>query len=254
MFLPSHGTPYDLRFGLFGIPVTVSPFFWVMAVLLGFSWLSREPGGPANLVAWVLCVFVSIILHEFGHALTMRAFGHYPEVVLHHFGGYATYRGHETAGRSLIISAAGPAAQIVVFLAILIGACVWMGVNPGVLFESPRYLLASHYLVAEGLASAGLFESNTPVYALVDSMLFVNLIWPLFNLLPVIPLDGGRILASGLELMKVKRAEEWAQRVGVVVAILGAIFFLFQGMFLAGAMFAYMAMANYLALKGESFG
>ena len=250
MFLPSRGTPYDLRFALFGIPVTVSPFFWVTAMLLGFHWLSLEPGGPANLLAWVLCVFVSLILHEFGHALTMRAFGHRPEVVLHHFGGYATYRGRETAGRSLLITMAGPGVQLLLFVALTIGASLMLGINPAILL-SPSNLFVAPWFVGESFSQAGFFDAGTPLYAITVSLLWINLIWPLFNLLPVLPLDGGRILASVLELSRVRRAEMWAQRVGVVLGTLVAVYFLFNGAFLIGAMFAFMAMANYQALQGE---
>ena len=62
----------DLNFQLFGIPVRVHPLFWLIAVLLG---ISGDPQ-PAEILLWVVAVFVSILVHELGHALTMRAFGH----------------------------------------------------------------------------------------------------------------------------------------------------------------------------------
>lgn len=229
LFLPTRGTPYDLRFSLFGIPVTITPFFWVVAAILGWHWLSVEPGGPANLIAWVLCVFVSILVHEFGHALTMRAFGHHPEVVLHHFGGYATYRGRETPGRSLLISAAGPAAQFVIFIA-MVGLTVWLRTTG----REP--------------------EHGTPLSTIQRSLVEINLFWPLLNLLPVFPLDGGRMLGAVFSLAGLRRANEWTLRVGVFVGALVAVLFLVMlGNFLMGAMFAFMAMDNYQTLKGQRF-
>jgi stage IV sporulation protein FB len=230
MFLPIRGTGYDLRFSLFGIPVTVSPFFWVTAALLGWPLLIGETGGPANLIAWMLSVFVSILVHEFGHALTMRAFGHDPEVVLHHFGGYAMYRGRETPFRSLLISTAGPAIQLVLFAG-LFGFTLWLR-------DTGR-----------------LPERGTPLDALLDSMLQINLFWPLLNMLPVLPLDGGRMLHAILQLFGVRSAEDWALRVGVFVGVVAAVLFLvFLNAFLAGAMFAFMAMENYRSLKGQRHG
>lgn len=251
MFLPSRGTAYDLRFALFGIPVTVSPFFWVVAFLLGFRWISAEPGGPVNVVGWILCMFLSLLLHEFGHALTMRAFGHRPEVVLHHFGGYATYGGRETPGRSLLISAAGPGAQLVFFVALVVAGCLWTGIPVGAGL-APRNWLIVGYAIAGAMVDGGLFEKNTPLYVMTISAFSINLIWPIFNMLPVLPLDGGRMLSSTLALSRVRRPEMWAHRVGLGVAVVAAVFFLvvFQA-FIAGAMFAYMAMANYQALQGE---
>ena len=229
MFLPTRGTPYDLRFSLFGIPVTISPFFWVTAALLGFGWLHVEPGGPANLIAWMVCVLVSLLLHEFGHAFTMRAFGHSPEIVLHHFGGYATYRGRETPGRSLLISAAGPAVQLVLWAILLFGVVPW-------------------------LRGAGQFpEVGTPLFAALISMLQINLYWPLLNLVPVLPLDGGKILHAILALAGLRDASDWAVKVSVVVGVIAAAGFLFLNSFIIGAMFAFMAIENYQTLKRERF-
>jgi len=233
MFFPTRGTPYDLRFSLFGIPVTIAPFFWVMAVILGFGWLQVEPGGPANLVAWIVCVLVSILIHEFGHALTMRAFGHRPEVVLHHFGGYATYRGRvqETPWKSLLISMAGPGVQIILW------AILFFGIEP--------WLKATDRMPAFG----------TPLYTMLWSMLSINLIWPIINLIPVLPLDGGRILWALFAMAGVRNAVDWTLRVSIVAGVGFAVaFLLLLGSFLAGAMFAFMAMDNYQTLKGQRFG
>jgi len=232
MFFPTRGTPYDLRFSLFGIPVTITPFFWVMAGILGFSWLKVEPGGPANLVAWMLCVLVSILLHEFGHALTMRAFGHRPEVVLHHFGGYATYRGRaqETPWKSLLITMAGPGVQLVLWAILFFGVVPWLK------------------------ATGRMPQSGTPLDAVLVSLLYINLFWPIINLIPVLPLDGGRILWALLAMAGARNAVDWTMRVSVVVGVgFAVVCLLMLGSFLAGAMFAFMAMDNYQSLKGQRF-
>jgi membrane-associated protease RseP (regulator of RpoE activity) len=227
LFLPTRGTPYDLRFSLFGIPVTVTPFFWVVAAILGWDWLSV---GPANLLAWVLCVFVSILVHEFGHAFTMRGFGHDPEVVLHHFGGYATFRGRETPGKSLLISAAGPGVQLALWAVLEFAAIPWLA------------------------RSGQLPEHGTPLYTVLVSMRWINFSWAILNLLPVFPLDGGRMLGAVFALVGLRRANEWTLRVGVFVGTLIAVLFLVMlGNFLMGAMFAFMAMENYQMLKGQRF-
>lgn len=253
MFLPTRGTAYDLRFSLFGIPVTVSPFFWVTAALLGWVWLSVEPGGPANLITWVLCVFLSILLHEFGHALTMQAFGHDPEVVLHHFGGYATYRGRETPWRSLLITAAGPGIQLFLFAILVIASFLFLKVSFSTLL-SAELLLNLPSAIAGQFVHDQHFEFGTPLYVMVQSLLWINIVWPLFNLLPVLPLDGGRILWALLALAGIRSANDIALKTSVVVGIAGAAYFLLSGHFIAGAFFAFMAMDNYQTLKGEKFG
>src|SRR5262245_1781127 len=93
-------TPFDLRFAVFGIPVRVHPFFWLFSALLG--WDARDPN---RMFLWIACVFVSILVHELGHALTALWFGWPPEIVLYSFGGYAAYNPtwNYTTGRRVLV-------------------------------------------------------------------------------------------------------------------------------------------------------
>ena len=79
-------TEYDWNFQIFGIPCRVHPFFWLLAVMLGIRGNSSQ-----GILIWVSVVFVSILVHELGHAFTIRYFGWSPRVVLHSFGGLAIY-------------------------------------------------------------------------------------------------------------------------------------------------------------------
>ena len=60
-----------LRFRLFDIPVVVRPSFLLIAAIIGFSWASQ----PSRALIWIGVIFVSILIHELGHALTARGFG-----------------------------------------------------------------------------------------------------------------------------------------------------------------------------------
>jgi len=77
-------TQWDLRFRLLGFDVQVHPLFWLMALLFGISWQA-----PLLILLWVVVVFVSILLHELGHALALRAFGHDAAIALYLGGGLA---------------------------------------------------------------------------------------------------------------------------------------------------------------------
>ena len=98
---------YDLNFSLLGIPVRVHPLFWLVAVLLGI----RGNEDPVPILIWVGVVFVSILVHELGHALTARWYGWEPWITLHSFGGLASYRPtfHDPTSR-IVITLAGPGA------------------------------------------------------------------------------------------------------------------------------------------------
>lgn len=106
-------TRYDLRFSVLGIPVRVHPMFWLVGALLGSG-----AGPQLGVIAiWIGCLFVSILVHELGHALAARSFGWPPDIVLHGFGGFARYSpgfGY-TRRRAIWISFAGPLAGFGLF-------------------------------------------------------------------------------------------------------------------------------------------
>jgi len=58
---------------MLGTNVRVHPSFWIVSALLGWSWFTDE--GFPYLLLWILCVFVSLLVHEFGHILMARCFG-----------------------------------------------------------------------------------------------------------------------------------------------------------------------------------
>lgn len=153
-------------FRLFGVPIRVEWYFWLMACVL-------FPAGFANLprlAIWVGCVFISIVVHELGHALAARRFGLSPFVVLYGMGGLTYSPGAERLGRGqrIVLSLAGPAAGF------LLAGVVWLG----------------------GFALSA--ASPAAPRLLVDFLLFINIHWTLLNLLPVPPLDGGQVLAHAL--------------------------------------------------------
>src|SRR5437763_16152398 len=98
-----------LNFRVGPFPVTVYPWFFLSAVLLGgnfgFGW---------QMAAWILVVFVSVLVHEIGHAIVGRAFGGRPEIQLQAFGGvtFPQFRERPGPGRQFILSVAGPIAGL----------------------------------------------------------------------------------------------------------------------------------------------
>src|SRR5262245_61282247 len=99
-------TQADLHFRLFGIPVRIQPFFWVSSLLLGMG------AGPADLprtFVLVVFLFISILVHERGHATMQSVFGGHPRITLYGFGGLASCNDCDrTPWRQILISLAGP--------------------------------------------------------------------------------------------------------------------------------------------------
>jgi len=223
MFGSVEPTPFDLRFSLFGIPVRVHPFFWLVALATGW-----RPGNLAAVATWVACVFVSILVHELGHALTAQHFGWGPHIVLHAFGGYASYVptwGHNTP-RSVLVTAAGPGAGFVLYAAVLLVE-TWM-------FNWGYYLPEAHH-------------NAEMVFAFLK---FINLWWGLVNLLPVLPLDGGQIARDLLVHWRPYDGLSIAQKLSVLVGAALAYYFFQEGRTYAAILFAVLAFESLQPLLG----
>ena len=215
MLGPVQPTQYDLTFSLFGIPVRVSPMFWLMGVILGFDYVNAPRDGLLLLLIWVAVVFVSILVHELGHALTALAFGYPPRIMLYHFGGLAMfepYRDYTTA-KAILILLAGPGAGFLLF-----------GIS----------IAASLFL------PDGRLTGET-----VDMLVWVNLFWGLLNLVPVLPLDGGQICREVCLSLNPSRGLTWALWISIVVGgHAGAGLFAVHMRF-AAIMFLLLAVQSY---------
>lgn len=245
-------TPADLRFQWSGIPVRVSAWFWVAAALLGWNVCQSLAEGDQRalvryLVAWVGVVFVSILIHELGHALAYRLFGQSAHVVLYHFGGLAMpdswgRRGARKPIERLIVSAAGPLTQLAL-AALVVAALKATG------YRVPFPIAAVG--AALGLDDGRPFTSPL-AFAVVWFLLQVNIFWPLLNLVPVPPLDGGQIVREGLASLGVDDAARIAGVLGVAAGGLVAFWAYTKDEPYLGIMFAMLAVSCYQNLPGNT--
>ena len=222
-------TEFDLRFTFIGIPVRVHPAFWIVGAIMGYSPGWAEALG-LNVLAvvfmWWVIMFVSILVHELGHAFMAEFFGWPSHVLLYHFGGLAFYnptRGH-AAQKSIAISFAGPGAGFVLF-----------GVTCAVEYFAIRN---------------GWFAGNLIAAYVIIQLKFVNLWWGLMNLLPVLPLDGGRVSEQVLRILRVRNSDNLCAKISIVVAGCVAAFCLTQTQDrYVGFLFLFLAVHNYQTLQ-----
>ena len=177
-----------IRFRVLGIPVRVEPLFWLTLGLLGAlnSGSGNTPQGILLILLFVLAGFVSILIHEMGHALTARRCGARVEIVLQAMGGYARYTSAGISRKqSIAITAAGPIYQIL--LGILSCALFILLLEP-----AHREKPMQHLSVAR------------PDMIFLVWLTAISWIWAVFNLLPILPLDGGRILQALLGPQRIR--------------------------------------------------
>lgn len=210
-----------VRFSLFGIPVEIQPWFWISLVLIGYlGGFSRGADAQELLILalFVLAGFLSILVHELGHAGVGRLFGAPTQITLQAFGGFASFPpGSFTRGQDILVTAAGPLVQIA-----LGGVAV--------------ALLAFVKLPTETISTFVLF------------LAMISLFWAVLNLIPVFPLDGGRLLVSFLG----PRREAIALTISMVVAIVAAIgMFLWLGSFIFPIFLGMMAYQNWQVLQNS---
>jgi len=240
-------TQYDLRFHLFGIPVRVHPFFWLVAILLGVSSGGETP--PIDLLIWVGCVFVSILIHELGHATVALAYGWRPWITLYGFGGLASYQPTRHDWKSqVLISAAGPFAGFL-FIALVMAAVQASGHS----VQLPAMFVGEVHPLFPPWATFVPFDSAN-INALIWYLWQINILWGLLNLLPIYPLDGGQIMRELCLSANRGRGIEQSLWISIIVAGGVVVFCVMQREIYLALMFGYLAYTNYTLLQHFSGG
>jgi stage IV sporulation protein FB len=193
MFGLAGETEFDVRFQLLGIPVRIHPVFWLLSAFLVWS---AAGGDLALVLLGMICVLVSILVHELGHALLSRRFGYPSEIVLYFFGGYATSSRFST-WKNVAVSAAGPAFGFALFLLTYLTYALLIENYPQVL------------------------RDNFAVFFALNIMMFANLVWNIINLVPCVPLDGGQIMQN--LVMRYGRRNQFARVLQVSIISSAAV-------------------------------
>jgi Zn-dependent protease len=176
---PGAGARRDIRGGLtiarpFGIPVLISPYWFLIAGLFVLFYASNldasiRPTATRYLVAaaFVVLLYASVLVHELSHCVVARMFRlPVKRILLYPLGGYSEIEQEPpTPGQEFLVSAAGPAVSL--------------------------------GLAAAGFGILAVIPNGLP-HVLIDQLVLANVLVGIFNLLPGLPLDGGRILRAGI--------------------------------------------------------
>src|SRR5512134_3530090 len=204
---------WQWRLGRFaGIDVFIHATFLLLIGWVGYShWLERQNWGDVlSGIGFILALFLCVVLHEYGHALTARKYGiRTRDITLYPIGGVARLeRMPEKPIEELWVALMGPAVNVVI---------------AALLFA---YLFLTNSLVP-------LNQLTIASGSFVERVMAVNVSLVLFNLLPAFPMDGGRVLRALLAMrMDYVRATQIAANIGQGLAFVLGLFGLFNNPFL----------------------
>jgi Zn-dependent protease len=225
----------SLKIGTFaGIGVYIHwTFFLIFAYIAWVNW-ETGPVGIAIASVFVLALFLCVVLHEFGHALTARRFGiGTRDITLLPIGGVARLeRMPEDPRQELLVALAGPAVNVVI-AALLLAWLYLSGTFPEI-WRVPEHATLPDLIQLWGFAFM---------------LLYVNIFLVVFNMLPAFPMDGGRVLRALLGYkLDYARATRIAGATGQVMA---ALFFFF-GLISGNLFLVVIAVFVFLGAQAET--
>ncbi|HLV21906.1 MAG TPA: site-2 protease family protein [Polyangiaceae bacterium] len=213
-----------LRFNLLGFPVHIQPGFWLLALLIG----SAGKQGLLQSSILIAVIFVSVLVHELGHAYAARSYGQKPTILLHMMGGLTSWVPTHDIGRrrGIIVTLAGPLAGFALGLAAFAIAAAAAGERRIDGYEDSQLLWSMQMLAS------------------------INFVWSTINLLPVLPFDGGQIMALALG----KERRRMAATISLIFGLICAALLLKLGWVFAAVIFAMGGITSYLAANRQPEG
>jgi Zn-dependent protease/CBS domain-containing protein len=212
---------------VFGIVVYMHVTFLLLIAWFAFIPLSQGRGLPGALygVLFILLLFLCVVMHEYGHALTARRYGiETRDITLLPIGGVSSLeRMPRDPAQEMSVALAGPAVNGVI--AALLTGLIYL------LHRAPTFANAQ-------------FDSGH----LLNDLWTMNVMLVVFNLLPAFPMDGGRVLRA---LLAQRMSYESATRAAASVGQMMAFCFAFVGLF-SNPMLLFIALFVYMGAEAEA--
>lgn len=225
---------------LFNIPIYLH---WSFLLLPLIAFYISGSGNIVNLlwaIAFVLSIFLCVLLHEFGHVLSARRYGvDTHDIILSIIGGVARLKKlPEKPIQELIVALAGPMVNILIV--VVLGVILF-------LFGQPIFDIQG-----AGNEDEIIFHSGNFIQILIAT----NIGLAIFNLLPAFPMDGGRVFRSLLNMKLSRlRATFVAMILGQIIAVCLAVYGIYEGNYTLALIAVFIvtsALNEYRSIKSES--
>lgn len=201
-----------------GIPVAFHPFFLLLILILSY--------GADHPIIFGICAILGVLFHEFGHAFVAQHYRLDPQILLHGMGGITMHARPASAKQDFRITFAGPLAGLVIGGAL----CLLM------------YFVGSQILVFNGY-----------LFVFLRYLGWVNLAWGIFNLLPIRPMDGSKVLTHILsKFFKPKRVLQISAVISILFAVAVLVYSILSKSFFMILISAYLLFISYTMIR-EAF-
>lgn len=185
-----------IQFQLWGIPVTIHPMSWIVLAIIGGGFGISDRDSLVQVLCFVTAGILTLLAHEFGHALVGRSLGGgNASIIIAGMGGLTHHERTPSSRLNYFITVlAGPLASLL--LGIAGGAA--LGLQLGHIGIGIQLALSLPLDMASPEAVTLLVNSgiSLTLFKLYAALFLICFWWSVFNLLPILPLDGGRLLAT----------------------------------------------------------
>lgn len=203
-----------IKFGR-SIPIVIHPIFWLVAGVIGWmnSWTIL------GTLVWMGVIVLSLLVHEFGHALSAKSFGQTAQIELVAMGGLTFHDGKKLKGwQDFLIVLMGPLSSLILAGAAFLLRNALMGISP----------LLTYVLTL---------------------FVFINIFWTIINMLPILPLDGGQLVRIVLEGIFGHKGLKFTLMLGIILGVGFGIAAFIVGYFLIGAIMLLLAFESFSSWK-----
>ncbi len=246
-------TDYDINFTVFGFPIRTHPAFFIMPILLGRGLILPDINTGVGWLLLIAIFWVSILIHELGHAFAYKYFGLPCRIVLYWMGGLAIAdsgagvwgrqggRNSLDSNQRIVVSLAGPV------FGFLLAAVLWALVYAvgGQVLVNRAGMIPIPVPILEGTIFAG----KSAILMVIWGGIILNIFLNVLNLFPIFPLDGGQALQQLMVQMDSSNGLRNSIYVSIATAILVAVFSFQSGDRFLGFFFGFMAFSNYQMLQ-----
>lgn len=233
-----------IRFSIFGVPVEIQPMFWLTGALLGGAIDARTKERVLAVMVFMIIMAISILVHELGHALVGRRLGGgYATITLWGLGGLAyNHGGRFNRSGNFWRIAAGPGAGFALGLLVVLLLCLGLGPQNGLNLTCRS--LFGVYLTPPSDELWAFIDEGGSKLPIIRAFLWINFWWGVINLLPVLPLDGGRIAELFI------KPQRLVYQIGLAAgAAMAAFSIIYLHSLYTAMMFGYLAFQNYKMMQ-----